>query len=101
MTQSERVLRHLEERGGLTQKEASDAYGIERLGARVYDLRCAGHPIMKVMEAGKNRYGDTTHYARYFLKKAPLPGEEDPISGMAKQSNHRITQKEGAVNGER
>lgn len=101
MTQSERVLRHLEERGGLTQKEASDAYGIERLGARVYDLRCAGHPIMKVMEAGKNRYGDTTHYARYFLKKAPLPGVEDPNSGMEKQSNHRITQKEGAVNGER
>ena len=101
MTQSERVLRHLEERGGLTQKEASDAYGIERLGARVYDLRCAGHPIMKVMEAVKNRYGDTTNYARYFLKKAPLPGEEDPNSGMEKQSNHRITQKEGAVNGER
>ena len=101
MTQSERVLRHLEERGGLTQKEASDAYGIERLGARVYDLRCAGHPIMKVMEEGKNRYGDTTHYARYLLKKAPLPGEEDPNSGMEKQSNHRITQKEGAVNGER
>lgn len=101
MTQSERVLRHLEERGGLTQKEASDAYGIERLGARIYELRQAGYPIVKWMEAGKNRYGDTTHYARYFLKKAPLPGEEDPNSGMEKQSNHRITQKEGAVNGER
>lgn len=89
MTQSERVLRHLEERGGLTQKEASDAYGIERLGARVYDLRCAGHPIMKVMEAGKNRYGDTTHYARYFLKKAPLPGEEDPNSGIHKKGDRK------------
>lgn len=89
MTQSERVLRHLEERGGLTQKEASDAYGIERLGARVYDLRCAGHPIMKVMEAGKNRYGDTTHCARYFLKKAPLPGVEDPNSAIHKKGDRK------------
>ena len=99
MTQSERVLRHLEERGGLTQKEASDAYGIERLGARVYDLRCAGHPITKVMEAGKNRYGDTTHYARYFLKKAPLPGEEDPNSVMENKSKASMAQKGRLVNG--
>lgn len=99
MTQSERVLRHLEERGGLTQREASDAYGIERLGARIYELRQAGYPIVKWMEAGKNRYGDTTHYARYFLKKAPLPGVEDPNSGMENKSNASMAQKGRLVNG--
>lgn len=99
MTQSERVLRHLEERGGLTQREASDAYGIERLGARILELRQAGYPIVTVTEAGKNRYGDTTHYARYFLKKAPLPGEEDPISGMENKSKASMAQKGRLVNG--
>ena len=99
MTQSERVLRHLEERGGLTQREASDAYGIERLGARIYELRQAGYPIVKWMEAGKNRYGDTTHYARYFLKKAPLPGVEDPNSGMENKSKASMAQKGRLVNG--
>lgn len=54
---------------------------------------------MKVMEAGKNRYGDTTHYARYFLKKAPLPGEEDPISGMENKSKASMAQKGRLVNG--
>ena len=99
MTQSERVLRHLETYGSITPMEAMQEYGIMRLGARVYGLRCAGHPIMKVMEAGKNRYGDTTHYARYFLKKAPLPGVEDPISGMENKSKASMAQKGRLVNG--
>lgn len=101
MTQSERVLRHLETYGSITPMEAMQEYGIMRLGARIYDLKRAGYPIAAGWVEGENRYGEITRFARYTLKKAPLPGEEDPNSGMENKSNHRITQKEGAVNGER
>lgn len=45
-----------------------DLYGITRLGARIYDLRHRGYRIMRVMETGRNRYGDKTAYARYRME---------------------------------
>ena len=61
MTQTDRILNHLQTRGSISQREADDLYGITRLGAR-------GYRIMRVMEHGQNRYGDKTAYARYRME---------------------------------
>lgn len=89
MTQSERVLRHLETYGSITPMEAMQEYGIMRLGARIYDLKRAGYPIAAGWVEGENRYGEITRFARYTLKKAPLPGVEDPISGIHKKGDRK------------
>lgn len=68
MTQIERILRHLNDYGSITQLEAMGEYGIMRLASRVSDLKRLGYGINTVMETGRNRYGETTHYARYSLR---------------------------------
>ena len=42
MTQCDRILRHLEDAGSITQAEAMSEYGIMRLAARIADLRGRG-----------------------------------------------------------
>jgi hypothetical protein len=65
MTQTEQVLRHLQDYGSITPVEAMAEYGIMRLGARIWDLKRQGHVIFTEMETGMNRYGEKTAYARY------------------------------------
>ena len=67
MTQSEKVLRHLRDYGSITPLTAMSEYGIMRLGARIYDLKRRGYPIISSAEQGQNRYGEPTHWARYTL----------------------------------
>lgn len=67
MTQKQRVLEHLKERGDITPLEAMELYGIMRLGARIWDLRSDGYAIKRETVAGKNRFGEATQYARYRL----------------------------------
>jgi hypothetical protein len=69
VNQIDTVLNHLTTRGPLSAKEAMEFYGIMRLGARIYDLKCAGFAIKKEMVGGKNRYGDPVRYAKYSLQK--------------------------------
>ena len=67
MTQCEQILRHLRERGSITQKEAVVEYGIYRLSARILDLRERNHKIETKMEGeGRNRH------ARYYLKQTAM-----------------------------
>lgn len=68
MTQHERILRHLEDVGSLTQSEALQEYGISRLSARISELKSAGYPIRREMVSGRNRYQEPVSYARYFLE---------------------------------
>ena len=65
MTQSQRILRHLEDYGSITQMDAMQDYGIMRLASRVNDLRREGHPIVTEVVEGRNRYGEKTRWARY------------------------------------
>ena len=65
MTQSQRILRHLEDYGSITQMDAIMDYGIMRLASRVNDLRKDGHPIVSERVEGTNRYGEKCHWARY------------------------------------
>lgn len=68
MTQCERILRHLQDYGSITQAEAVTEYGCYRLGARSWDLRAQGVPIKSETVTGKNRYGERTCFARYSLE---------------------------------
>lgn len=69
MSQCNRVLQHLQAYGSITPLEAMQEYGIMRLGARIYDLKKMGYSIDKIIETGKNRYGESTSYARYSLSR--------------------------------
>lgn len=65
-TQCQTVLRLLRERGeaGITAIELDRAFGIYRAGARVFELRRAGHTILT-----ENHHGKT---ARYRLIEKPV-----------------------------
>ena len=65
MTQSQRILRHLEDYGSITQMDAMQDYGIMRLASRIDELRKLGYPIKTEMVKGRNRYDEETRYARY------------------------------------
>ena len=65
MTQTKRVMRHLNDFGSITSLEAMRDYGIMRLASRISELRKSGVPITKEMVEGENRYGEKTRYARY------------------------------------
>ena len=67
ITQCERILRHLKDYGSITSLEAVNEYGIMRLASRINDLRAQGIAISSEVATGKNRYGETTHYAVYRL----------------------------------
>lgn len=67
MTQQERILNYLITYGTITPKEAMEDLGIMRLGARIWDLKHAGHLIRAERESSVNRWGDVTSYARYRL----------------------------------
>ena len=66
-TQCEKILRHLKDFGSITSQEAMQEYGIMRLASRINDLRRGGVMIVSETATGKNRYGETTHYAVYRL----------------------------------
>lgn len=66
-TQCERVLRHLQDYGKITSLEAITEYGILRLASRINEIRKRGVDIKSKTISGKNRYGETTHYASYEL----------------------------------
>ncbi len=67
ITQCDRILRHMKDYGSITSLEAVNEYGIMRLASRINDLRAEGIAIVSEMKTGKNRYGETTHFAVYRL----------------------------------
>lgn len=70
MTQCEKILRHMQDYGSITQAEAMTEYGCYRLAVRIADLKRAGYSVDSRMECGENRYGEKISYARYSLKGA-------------------------------
>lgn len=53
MNQKALLLKHLQTAGAITSREASALYGIDRVAARVHDLRKLGHEIKTVAVQGK------------------------------------------------
>ena len=68
-TQCDRILQYIEDFGSITQLQAIADLGCMRLASRVSDIKQMGYPIRKRMVAGKNRYGEKTHYAEYYIEK--------------------------------
>ena len=66
MNQTKRVLRRLRT-GPLTQVQALNSLGVGRLGARVLELREAGHSISTETITVKNRFGEKCRVGRYRL----------------------------------
>lgn len=69
MTQTERIIRHLQDYGSISSLEALREYGIMRLASRISDLKKAGIPIRREMVTRKNRYGENTSFARYSIEE--------------------------------
>lgn len=74
MTQCERILRHLQDYGSITQAEAVTEYGCYRLGARIWDLKAQGVPIRSERVTGKNRYDEPVSFSRYSIVKTEREG---------------------------
>lgn len=67
MNQTKAVLQHLESGKEITQLEATNKYGAQRLGAIIFNLRKKGYKIVTRMEHKPNRYGNTSNYGVYKL----------------------------------
>lgn len=59
----------MQEFGSITSLEAMNHLGVMRLASRITDLRKQGIAIEKETAKGKNRYGESTSFARYKLKE--------------------------------
>ena len=69
VSQKEMVLDYIREFGSITPIDAFRDLGITRLSAVVFNLREEGHNIEKVIETGRNRFGNQMRYARYSFGK--------------------------------
>lgn len=67
-TQCQEILAWLEQGKPLTQMMAIDKFGCMRLGARIHDLRNAGHNITCKLINVVNRHGDTCRVAEYRME---------------------------------
>lgn len=69
-SQEDLIALHLIKHGSISSLEAIDLYGITRLAGRIWKLRHDRKwKINSVPEKGKNRYGKTVVYSRYFVEE--------------------------------
>lgn len=68
MNQCERVLQYMQDFGTITPLDALADLGVMRLGARIWDLKNAGHQISRRMVSKKNRYGEVVSFSEYRLE---------------------------------
>lgn len=66
-TQKQAVLEHLKTGKQITQEEAYDLCGSQRLGSIIHTLRKKGYRIYNVKCVGKNRFGNYTNFSKYAL----------------------------------
>ena len=64
-TQCDQILAWLKASNPITPLEALQRFSCMRLGARIYDLREAGHDIIKSTITVKNRDGEECRVAEY------------------------------------
>lgn len=67
-TQAARVVKYIEDFGGITQIEALQDLAIMRLASRVSELRKRGYAITGEFIEVKNRYGETCRVKRYSME---------------------------------
>ena len=69
MTQSERVLKYLEDGKKLTCLNAFEELGITQVAARVFELKEKGHDIKTNRRKVTNRYNEICSVAEYYMEK--------------------------------
>ena len=69
MTQCERVLKYMQDFGSINTQQAMKDLGVMRLGARIFDLKKAGHKITRRTVSGRNRYNEKVIFAEYRLEE--------------------------------
>jgi len=67
LTQKERILRHLNDKGSITSLEAMKEYGIMRLTSRICELKKEGFLIRSEFVSSKNRYNEPVSFSKYSL----------------------------------
>lgn len=65
MTQGERILKYIDEKGSITPMEAFMELGVTKLATRISELRKDGEQIEKRYVSGVNRYGEKIQYMEY------------------------------------
>ena len=67
MTQEDKVLQYMQKFGSISSWQAFSDLGVTRLSAKIFNLRkewdIADETILTT-----NRFGEKTHYKRYFIK---------------------------------
>lgn len=67
-TQSDRVLKYMQDFGSITWLDAYREFGVARLSAVIFNLRHLDEiEIDSIVEGSKNRYGEPISYNRYYL----------------------------------
>lgn len=66
-TQCDRIIRYIKDFGSISTWEAMEDLGVCRLASRIFDLKEKGYSFRKQRVHKLNRYGEKTHYDRYFL----------------------------------
>ena len=67
LSQNEWTLRYLTNHVGITPLQAQEKYGIQRLSARIADLKDMGYKISTNIVEVHNRRGDICRVAQYRL----------------------------------
>lgn len=78
-SQCAQIRKHLEQYGSLTPIEALDKFGCFRLGARIFELKEAGMPI--ITERCETASGAVI--ARYVLRRCAILSEPEQIALLA------------------
>lgn len=67
-TQSQRVLKYINDFGSITSLQAFIDLGVIQLPRRIYDLRKSGINVSSIITV-INRYGEETRINKYFISK--------------------------------
>lgn len=79
MTKTQAVLQWLETHASISSMEAINNFGATRLGAIIFNLRKRGYNIETVMVDGRDRFGNSTRFARYYLRSSPVDSGENVL----------------------
>ena len=72
MNKTKAVLQWLQTGAGISSMEAIKQFGATRLSAIIFNLRSKGYNIETVMVDGRDRFGNPTRFARYYLRNSPV-----------------------------
>jgi hypothetical protein len=79
MTQTQAVLEWLQSNASISSMEAIQNFGATRLSAIIFSLRQKGYNIETVMVDGRDRFGNPTRFARYYLRDSPVDSGENVL----------------------